>query len=602
MTIHERVETKNRRLSPASVDIITFPHSHTTQRTILPAEQDVYNTIMEGSIPDIQPTEITTAPETLGQAVFRKVIFVSNRLPAKIENGPDGQELKLTIGGLGHALHAYAEGMEAKKRARGEDVHVDDPEYMWLGWHGSTTADNVEGLEESFATLSANGKIPMKGITLTPEQEEGYYNSIANNTLWMLFHNKLRIDARTGEPMYYKFKPEDYLVYRDVNRDVFAERVAQAVEGDNPGEDLIWIHDYHLMLTARELRDRGIQQKMGFFLHIPFPEPQVFSKISETPVKLDDGTTIDVGQDIIDGLLAHNIVGFQTPRFAHNFLDTVHRYFPDAQIERNEKGGVVTLPDNRQITVGTYPISIDPRHIEEEMQDPDMKRKVEKLNSVYGEDLITGEDRIWLLDGSRLDPTKGILQEMKAFRLFLRQNPHYAGKVHFVRVVSPSRENVQAYKDLKAEMYKLYHEINQEFRQHGKAIKLFDHGVPYKTFKAFLASADIGFIATEADGQNLVTKEAAVAGREDMGIIIGSGAGAAVELKDAAIIVDVTDEEEGSAEEQAMLQKMADAIKHVVEMPREERVARKLTALEVIYQNDVDNFVDTFLEDATTAA
>ena len=317
-----------------------------------------------------------------------RFLTISNRLPIIIERDGDGWGIRPGAGGLVTALAPIL------RRWGG----------TWIGWPG---IGETEGLDTG-KLLSEYGRdagYELKAVQLTAEQCQGFYQGFCNEIIWPLFHD---LESRCN------FVPDYWTVYLAVKQK-FSDVAEQTVKPD----DFIWVQDYHLMGLGRALRERGITNKMGFFLHIPFPPPDIFCKL---PWR----------ENVLEGLLSHDIVGFQTPRDLENFSDCARKLMPRAR--RQHRGGMLRVTRaGKTCALGTFPIGIDYTEWAGGASLPAVTQRVKQLREeMQGLQVILGVDR--------LDYTKGVPYRLKAFRIALQRYPDLLRAVTFLQVVIPSRQ------------------------------------------------------------------------------------------------------------------------------------------------------------------
>src|SRR5581483_9551488 len=292
-----------------------------------------------------------------------RLITVSNRLPVEIKNRSGQLRLSRSAGGLATALDSiwrYCHG-------------------VWIGWAGA--ADTQKGSD--LLQKAARGRAySFRPVPLSRDEISKFYSGFANEILWPLFHDM---------PSRCNFDPEYWEVYQRVNR-----RFAQATAETAAPTDLIWVHDYHLMLMGRYLREAGCGVPAGFFLHIPFPAPDIYEKL---PWR----------KNILRALLQYDLLGFQTDRDRYNFLSCLERILPEASSFRDDPFNTLML-EGRRTRIGTFPISI----AFEEFSNHAASRDVEAEATQFRREL---NNKLLVLGVDRLDYTKGIPERLKAFRI-----------------------------------------------------------------------------------------------------------------------------------------------------------------------------------------
>jgi trehalose 6-phosphate synthase len=414
---------------------------------------------------------------------------------------------------------------------------------LWFGWSGKT-----EEKPSPDATLTTVGKITYAQLDLSPQDYDEYYAGYANRTLWPLFHYMLE---RTN------FENRSKVGYRRVNRN-FAEGLSPLLEPD----DIIWVHDYHLIPLARELRRLGHENRIGFFLHIPWPSLEVFLALPDH-------------RDLMDMMCEYDLIGFQTRSDVRSFRDYVTR----------EVGGRVN-PDGeaylggQYFQIGAFPIQIDTDNIVDfalEAEKSEEQRRF--MASLHGRKVIIGVDR--------LDYTKGILQRFRAFDMLLEDHPELRGKVILVQIAPPSREDVPEYVEMRHLLEAAAGEINGRHAEFDYVpIRYLNKGFPRPVLAGFLRAAHIGLITPMRDGMNLVAKEfVAAQDPADPGVLVLSRfAGAAKEL-DGAILVNPYDEESISR-----------ALARALQMGREERVFRWHPMFQHLVDVQVTDWFQSFMD------
>jgi trehalose 6-phosphate synthase/phosphatase len=490
----------------------------------------------------------------LSEPSANRLIVVSNRLPFILRRGADGQwQTKPGSGGLISALVPTL-------RNRGG---------VWVGWPGITDGDAGE-LESVLTELTQGVGYRLKPVVLSEQQQHGFYYGFSNEIIWPLFHD-LQSNCN--------FDPEYWRTYQVVNR-----KYAKAVAGLAAPDDFIWVHDYHLMQLATELRQMQLKNRIGFFLHTPFPPLDIFLKL---PWRFE----------IICGMLQFDLVGFQTLRDRRNFLQCIRALYEHARIDGDKEEQVLTiriprsdlyfgndagLGGDQEIRVGSFPIGIDYRTYAERAASKAVEKIASYLrSSLQGKKMILGVDR--------MDYTKGITSRLEAFALALRRYPDLIEQVTLVQHVVPSREDIPEYHDLKNEIERLVSEINGEFTRAGWVPVHYIHSnMGFDRVLAYYRAADIALVTPLKDGMNLVAKEYCAAQVDNKGVLILSEfAGAAAQLQNGALLVNPYDIE-GTAE----------SIYTAVNMPQEERISRMRELREVVRNSDIFSWADSFLHAA----
>ena len=418
----------------------------------------------------------------------RPLVLVSNRLPVVLERQGESWKMQAGAGGLVSAL------MPAVAGARG----------TWIGWTGTGEDPEVEGL---LAAQTEPG-YRLKPVFLTRGERSGFYCGFSNEILWPLFHD---LQSRCN------FEPSYWETYRQVNG-----KFADAVAAASGTEDFVWVHDYHLMLVGQKLRESGTHRRTGFFLHIPFPAPDIFEKL---PWR----------RQVLQGLLAYELVGFQTPRDLRNFAHCLRRLVPQALIRRQDNMLWVQT-EQGGAWVGSFPIGIDFAAVQRQAEAAETVHAAARIRADLAPcQVVLGVDR--------LDYTKGIPERLKALRELLRQPD--VPKVTLVQVVVPSRADLPRYQDLKLEIERLVSQINGEHGQTGWVpVHYLYRQLPPPELFSYYRAADVALITPLKDGMNLVAKEYCAARSDQDGVLVLSEyAGAATELGCGAILVNPYDVE-----------------------------------------------------------
>lgn len=414
------------------------------------------------------------------------LVIVSNRLPISVKKVDGKLEFFPSIGGLATGLSSYA----------------NDSRNMWIGWPGIVSDDITEKERQEIAEeLLKHNCYP---VFLTKKQVDDYYNGYCNRLLWPLFHDiKISKDAWEKQADYWK-------AYKRIN-ELFAESVlALSTDGN-----VIWVHDYQLLLLPSLLRTARPDDKIGFFLHIPFPAAKNFATLAD-------------GEALIAGVVGAGLIGFHTENYVHNFLSAVERY---------DVG--ITLPhqvilSNRTVRVLDFPMGIDYEKYAKARSSSEVEDELEKLQIEY-----RGLKVILTVD--RLDPSKGLVERAEAYKTLLEQSPKLHKKVTLIMVVVPSRTEIDEYKQLRHRLEKIISDVNKKYgTKNWQPIDYKYESLPFHHVTALYRLADIAFIVPLRDGMNLVAKEYLASKPARQGVLVLSQtAGAAQELK-KAIMVDPT--------------------------------------------------------------
>ncbi|MBC7582049.1 bifunctional alpha,alpha-trehalose-phosphate synthase (UDP-forming)/trehalose-phosphatase [Aeromicrobium sp.] len=411
------------------------------------------------------------------------LIIVSNRLPISVKKIDGHLEFSRGEGGLANGLASYTKSKKNK----------------WIGWPGIASEELTERDRQQISEeLAKSNCYP---VFMTKKQIDDFYNGYSNSILWPLFHDsEISDESWAHEESWWK-------AYQRVN-ELFAETVFALSNVD----DTVWVHDYHLLILPALLRLERPYNQIGFFLHIPFPEPDRLQRLKN-------------GETILAGMLGSNLVGLHVGSYVKNFMDNIKAF--DIGIASKQK---VILQD-RAVRVTDFPLGIDyAKYVE--------ARKSSAVNREYAKLRVTYSGMKVILTVDRLEPAKGLIERLEAYRGLLEQNPKLIGKVVLVMQVFPSRLDVKEYYDLSVRLEKLVREINREFRRPGwLPVDYMFKSLPFARVTALFRRADVAFIAPLRDGMNLVAKEYLASKPSQNGVLVLSKtAGAAEELKEAVMV------------------------------------------------------------------
>ncbi len=414
---------------------------------------------------------------------------------------------------------------------------------LWFGWSGKI----VDQTEVDDVHVQQAGPVKLAMVDLSKVDHDAFYLGYSNGVLWPVFHYRLDLaDFDAG-----------YIAgYRRVNQ-LFARKLLPLLRPD----DVIWVHDYHLIPLAAELRALGCQQRIGFFLHIPLPPPLILAAIP--------------GHDwLIRALFAYDLVGFQSGADLGHFARYVET---EAHAQR--------LPEQRwrafgrTVRAGAFPIGIDVEEFNELASAPEAVEMYERMKrEYYRRKLLVGVDR--------LDYSKGLPQRMRAFREFLDKNPDLRSSATLIQIASPSREDVDAYSELLHELESLCGSINGNFGElDWMPVRYIHRTVARARLPGLYKASRVALVTPLRDGMNLVAKEfLAAQDEEDPGVLVLSRfAGAAEQLKEA-LLVNPYDTEGTAA-----------AIVLALQMPLEERRERHRALMRTVRHHDVHWWCDSFL-------
>jgi trehalose 6-phosphate synthase len=467
-----------------------------------------------------------------GRGNGSQFVVVANRLPVDLERLPDGTTTwKRSPGGLVTALEPLL------RRHSG----------AWIGWPGVPDTD-VEPIFED--------GLHMCPVRLSENDVAEYYEGFSNATLWPLYHDVI------VKPIYQR---EWWDRYVDVNR-----RFAEATSRVAAKNATVWVQDYQLQLVPKMLRELRGDLTIGFFLHIPFPPVELFMQMPWRTA-------------IVEGLLGADLVGFQLPGGAQNFLILARRLV-GANTSRGSVGvrsrfGEVEY-GSRVVRVGAFPISIDSAELDRKAHERGIRRRAHEIRSELG------NPRKILLGVDRLDYTKGIDVRLKAFSELLAEGRAKRDDTVFVQLATPSRERVESYQALREDIEQLVGRINGEYGEVGHPVVQYLHRpAPRDELIAFYVASDVMLVTPLRDGMNLVAKEY-VACRSDLGgaLVLSEFAGAADELRQA-YLVNPHD-----------LDGVKDAIEAALNQTPEEGRRRMRALRRQVLTHDVDRWARSFLD------
>ena len=415
---------------------------------------------------------------------------------------------------------------------------------LWFGWGGETIDE-----EPGDPDLHVREGVTYATIDLRKPEFELYYNGYANEVLWPLFHYFLK-------GMRYSTEQRD--AYESVNR-VFAHKLLPLLKPN----DLIWVHDYHLIPLGRVLRDLGVKRPLGFFLHIPFPNIEMLRVLPTYAEMLRDLTHYDV-------------IGFQTENDLQAFYSGIEHLLGRDVIKAD---GRIRIGE-RTVRAEVFPIGVDVAGVQAEATEAMTSDVVRRMyDSLMGRQLMIGVDR--------LDYTKGVVERFSAYQHFLETNPANAGRVTYIQIAPLSRADVRAYVEIRQSLEQAAGRTNGRFADTDwTPIRYLNRNFPHPALMGMLRAANVGIVTPLRDGMNLVAKEfVAAQNEEDPGVLILSTlAGAARELS-SALLVNPYD-----------TRAVGHAIQTAMSMPLEERRERHATMLQVIKRNDIATWTRRFVE------
>lgn len=433
-----------------------------------------------------------------------RLVIISNRLPFAVSTKEGRVRFRESPGGLVSGLWSY---MNRTSDSNGEKL-----DYLWIGWPGTTIP---EELQEKVRTRGYEDYHAYP-VFLSKEAMDRFYHGFCNETIWPLFHYF---------PTYTQYKEEYWEEYKNVNREYF-----QAVKGLLRPGDVVWVHDYQLMLLPQMIREEFPAMPIGFFLHIPFPSFEIF--------RLLPG---EWRSEILEGLLGASLIGFHTHDYTRHFLSCVLR-----TLGYEHHLGRVMVRD-RVVKADTFPMGIDFKKYSNASKSESTHKRIEKFQKKF-----QGMRVIFSVD--RLDYTKGVINRLIGYNLFLERNPEWHGKVVFVLSVAPSRTGVETYQAMKREIDEWVGRIHGSYGSIHWSPILYQYrnmSLPYLV--AMYKLCDVAMITPLRDGMNLVSKEFLASRSDQTGVLVLSEmAGSSKEMGEAIIVNPFHYTEIATALEQAL--------------------------------------------------
>src|SRR5215468_1777612 len=474
-------------------------------------------------------------------ASSQRIVIVSNRLPVTVVQEGEGIQFIESVGGLATGLRTLLTSPQSSLSQQSE--------LLWVGWPGSTISDDIRD-EVRAKALSEFGCCP---VFLSEQDLENFYQGFCNETIWPLFHYF---------PTYARYDEAYWEQYRSVNES-FSVTLLEAIRPD----DTVWIHDYHLMLLPHLLRKILLKLRIGFFLHIPFPQFEIFRLI---PGKWRRG--------ILEGLLGADLIGFHTHDYGEYFLRSIQRI-----LGYGHQMGQLTV-GGRRVKVGAFPMGIDFKKFHDATNLEEVEKERQELEKRLGDSKI-------VLSVDRQDYSKGILHRLQGFEAMLEASPEWHGKVTLIMLVVPSRIGIADYEGMKKQIEELVGRINGRFGTISWVPIIYQYrSFPFHSLVAMYAMSHVALLTPLRDGMNLVANEYVAARLDKSGVLVLSEmAGSAKELPEA-IIINPNNREE-----------IAAALKIALEMPLEEQVQRIDAMQNRLRRYDVGRWATDFLLELVSA-
>lgn len=434
----------------------------------------------------------------------QRIIIVSNRLPVTVSINSGEIIFDESVGGLATGIRSLLSTLA--------NPFPFTPKYLWVGWAGTTVNDELKEAVKS-KLLSEHNSYP---VFLSEQDVENFYQGFCNKTIWPLFHYF---------PSLTKYDPLYWTQYKNVNQ-AFRDTLLEILRPD----DIVWIHDYHLMLLPNLLREKIASLSIGYFLHIPFPQYELFRLL---PAQWRN--------EILEGLLGSNLIGFHTHDYMQYFLHCVVRI-----LGYEHTMGQLAIHE-RIVKAGTFPMGIDYKKFSSAARSLNVQRERDELQKILVNTKV-------ILSVDRLDYTKGILNRLEGFELMLENNPEWRTKVTLLMIVVPSRIGVLDYELQKKRIEELVGSINGKYGSVGWTPIIYQYkSLPFETLVAMYSMSDVALVTPLRDGMNLVAKEYIASRPDKTGVLILSEmAGAAKELGEALLINPNNREEIAAALKEAL--------------------------------------------------
>ena len=456
-----------------------------------------------------------------------RLVVISNRVAVPKARGAAGAQ-----GGLAGALNS------ALKEHGG----------IWFGWSGQESDNRTGNMN-----IQRHDGVTIATIDLSSRDIDEYYNGYANSTLWPLFHYRLDLT---------QYERETGKGYERVN-ERFADCVTPLIEND----DLVWVHDYHLMPLGERLRSRGLGNRIGFFLHIPWPPTRLF-------------VSLPFHERLVKTLLAYDVIGFQTQEWLESFL---HYCAKELGADVDEASGRVSYA-GRSVLAKAYPIGIDWNHFQSLRDTGEARQAAQRL-------LSSTRHRTAMIGVDRLDYSKGLPERIDGISRFFDQHPDRVRDLVYIQIAPPSREDVDSYQKIRNVLEQKTGQINGARSEVDLVpIRYVNRGYSHAELYGFFRAAKIGLVTPLRDGMNLVAKEYVAAQEpEDPGVLILSRfAGAAAQLSDALLVNPHSPDD------------LSHAIRLALDMPKEERRRRHEAMVATVRMNNVQDWTAKFLADLGT--
>lgn len=470
----------------------------------------------------------------------KEIIVASNRGPVLFKRDGEGRiELIRGAGGIVGSMIPFLEKTHGT-------------------WYSSAIGECDAKMNEKY-----NSKVPI------PLENPGYYlrfiktedevfnnfnGKFANPLLWFIHHSMWNppYSPCADEELHQAW---DSYVYVNTK---FAEAILEDIKAANK-TSIVMLQDYHIYLTPKMIREKQPDVLMSQFVHIPFPPPEIFQQLPN-----------HMQIEILDGMLANDVLGFHIPRYMNNFFQTIRQILPIALIDEVE-GDI--LYNGHVCHVRTYPISVDAETLHKRAQSQDVIAKEKDVDEMIGDcKLIYRTDRA--------DLSKNIIRGFRAYDMFLEKYPEWIGKVKFVATLMPTRQDIKVYREYTDKIKDIVTEINQKYgTPDWEPIKYICRG-DYDMVIALLKKYDVLMVNPILDGMNIVAKEGSIVNENNGALVLSTGAGCYGELKDGAICINPYD-----------LRQTAESIDTALLLDEEAKAQKLENAREAVYKNDLNKWV-----------
>ena len=470
-------------------------------------------------------------------ASLSRIVCISNRLPVSAYEEEGNLEFHPSSGGLVTGLAPIL------RKSRG----------IWIGWPGSTSASHQQVIK-TLAEFSNQSEFELFPVMLDQDSVAGFYQGFSNQIIWPLFHD---LQSRCN------FEPDFWSTYLNVQKMFAVESVKHIRD-----EDLVWVHDFHLMGLGRALRKEKLKNKIGFFFHTPFPGPDIFLKL---PWRAD----------VIDSMLDYDTIGFQTRRDLKNFIYCLE-LLTDSKCTPRGASFSVKNKNGYECILGSFPISIDFNEFDELARSPEVSAGSKKIREDMNSEFL-------ILSIDRLDYTKGIPYRIRAFKRLLEIDPSLKRRIVLLQVVVPSRIEVPEYQQLRSEIDQLVSQVNGTLGEPGWVpVHHLFRSLTREEVIAMYRASDVVLVTPLKDGMNLVAKEYCASRFSNNGaLVLSEFAGAADELGEYAFLVNPYD-----------IDGVAKSLALALASARDEKHVRMANMRDIIKQSDVYHWATSFLNSA----